>query len=163
MGQESYTDEAKAWLGSSGHYLENPPPGCLFMVAVRQGVRGLFGDEVSGGERIGMCLIGRPVARALPQDGSWGEVTRFVLRDGLPHGTASEVLRVAITTARIRRLPRTIIAYHDRTRHTGCIYKKAGFRKDGTTQPSGKGWGTRDGRTSAEYENTPKRRWRIDL
>ncbi len=35
--REPYDDDAKAWLGRSGHYLENPPPGCLFCVVVRGG------------------------------------------------------------------------------------------------------------------------------
>jgi len=57
-----------------------------------------------------------------------------------------------------------LIAYHDRTRHTGCIYKKAGFRKDGTSLYTGQlGWGSREGRQSATNPATPKRRWRLDL
>ena len=57
----------------------------------------------------------------------------------------------------------SLIAYHDRTKHTGCIYRKAGFRKDGVSQHVGVGWGNRPGRVSAALENTPKRRWRLLL
>jgi len=96
----------------------------------------------------------------LAQDGSVGEVTRMFLEPGLPHGTASAVLRFAADEARRRGMER-MIAYHDRTRHTGCIYRKAGFRKDGLAGPKGGSWGTREGR--AETQNTPKRRWVLDL
>ena len=162
MGPESYTDEAKAWLARSGHYLDNPPPGCLFAVAVREGMPGLFGETVQTGPRLGLCVVGRPVARELPQDGSVGEVTRFVLSPGLPHGTASRLLLAAADQARVRRMV-ALIAYHDRTRHTGCIYKKAGFRKDGSVKLRAVGWGNRAGRKSAEYGPAPKRRWRLAL
>jgi hypothetical protein len=110
-----------------------------------------------------MCLVGRPVARMLPQDGSVGEITRMVLLPGLPHGTASRVLVAAADYAKARGMA-SLIAYHDRTRHTGCIYRKAGFRKDGATSAAlGAGWGSRGGRTSAQYAATPKRRWRLAL
>jgi len=159
---ESYDDGAKAWLKRSGHYLDNPPPGCIFCVVVRRGVPDLFGQPIGGSERLGMCLVGRPIARMLPQDGSVGEVTRMVLVDGLPHGTASAVLRFAGDAAR-RRGMAALISYHDRTRHTGCIYRKAGFRKDGkTTPPKGAGWGSR-ARRDTEAQAAPKQRWRLDL
>jgi hypothetical protein len=109
------------------------------------------------------AYVGRPVARMLPQDGTWGEITRFVLLPGLPYGTASEVLRFAVLLARTRRCPSVIIAYHDRTRHTGCIYRKAGFRKDGVSGRKGGSWATRDRPKSGAYEGTPKRSWRIDI
>lgn len=88
----------------------------------------------------------------------------MVLVEGLPHGTASMVLRRAAEIARARGMV-TLIAYHDRTRHTGCIYRKAGFRKDGVSQHSARssGWGNRSGRKSGALANTPKRRWRLDL
>lgn len=163
IGREPYDDDAKAWLGRSGHYLENPPPGCLFCVVVRGGAPDLFGGVMPTGPRLGMCLVGRPVARMLPQDGSMGEITRMVLLPGLPHGTASRVLVVAADYAKARGMA-SLIAYHDRTRHTGCIYRKAGFCKDGATSAAtGAGWGSRDGRTSAQYAATPKRRWRLLL
>ena len=159
---ESYDDTAKAWLGRSGHYLQNPPPGCLFCVSVRRTAPDLFGTMTPSGERVGMVLVGRPVARMLPQDGSWGEITRLVLVDGLPHGTASNLLRFVFSSSWRRGLS-TVISYHDRSRHTGCIYRKAGMRKDGATTPSGKGWASRDRPMSAQTGQTSKRRWRIDV
>lgn len=163
IGRDPYDDDAKRWLKRSGHYLDNPPPGCLFAVVVRAASDGLFGEPMPASAPLGMCLVGRPVARALPQDGSVGEVTRMVLLDGLPYGTASAVLRKAAEYAQAMGMAK-LIAYHDRTRHTGCIYRKAGFKKDGKTAPaSGDGWGSRGGRKSAQYEATPKRRWALDL
>lgn len=155
-----YDATAKAYLKQSGHYLDNPPPGALFAIGVFENAAGLFG--VVAGRLIGLCLVGRPVARMLPQDGSVGEITRMVLDAGLPHGTASAVLREAIAVAAKRRMVR-LIAYHDRTRHTGCIYRKAGFRKDGTTTPSATGWASRDRPKSADAGSTSKRRWSIAI
>lgn len=157
---ESYCDEHRAMLRDS-HYLALPPPGCLFAVAVRPESPGLFGS-VGAGPLGGVCLVGRPVARMLPQDGSVGEVTRLVLRPGLPYATASAVLLRAAEVARGRGM-RALISYHDRTRHTGCIYRKAGFKKDGVSMTNGNGWGSRPGRPSAQQERTPKRRWRLAL
>jgi len=158
----SYNRAAKAWLARSGHYLDNPPPGALFAVGVYSAEPGLFGDHVSAGGLRGLCLVGRPVARALPQDGTAAEVTRMVLEPGLPHGTASRVLRYAAAVC-ARRGVRVLYAYHDRSRHTGCIYRKAGFRRDGVTAPKPGGWASRPGRASGAYEATGKRRWRLDV
>jgi len=158
-----YDTTARLYLAGSGHYLCNPPPGALFAVGVFAPVAGLFDWPVPGA-LCGLCVVGRPVARNLPQDGSVGEITRMVLAAGLPHGTASAVLRAAADVARGRGMAR-LIAYHDRTRHTGCIYKKAGFRKDGATSPrtGSAGWASRDRPKSASAGATPKRRWAIDL
>src|SRR5207247_462034 len=90
----------------------------------------------------GLLLVGRPTAPKLPQDGSWGEITRLWLEPGLPHGTASAVIRFAIGLCRERGMSR-LISYHDRTRHSGCIYRKAGMRKDGITNPPANGWASR--------------------
>ena len=159
----SYDARACRWLARSGHYLDNPPPGALFALTVQRASQGLF-DIVGDGTTLGMCVVGRPIARQLPQDGTWGEIVRFVLASGLPHGMASALLRATAEHARNRRKPiRVLIAYHDRTRHTGCIYRKAGFRKDTQVRARTTGWGSRENRKSASYEPTPKRRWRLDL
>jgi len=148
--QASYTASVRRWLRHTDHYLHNPPPSCLLCVVALQDTWTLAG----------ICLLGRPISRMLPQDGTWAEITRMYLIPGLPHGTASAMIRFAFERAHKRGV-KTVISYHDRTRHTGCIYRKAGMRKDGVTKPSGKGWGSRTGR--AETQRTPKRRWRIDL
>lgn len=160
FARESYDAPAHAWLTASGHYLDNPPPSCLFSIVARRTVPGLFGPA-PGPERVGLVLIGRPVARKLPQDGSVGEITRLVCVDA-PYGTASALLRAAADEGRRRGMV-ALISYHDRTRHTGCVYRKAGFRKDGVVRPKPGAWGSRAGRASAGYEATPKRRWRLDL
>ncbi len=139
------------------------PPGALYAIGVQEGVPGLFGDPIGQGPLLGVCLVGRPTAPKLPQDGSIGDISRFVLVPGLPYGTASTVLARAIEIALARPKMTALIAYHDRTRHSGCIYKKAGFKKFGVSQHVGKGWGNRPGRKSGDLENTPKRRWRFDL
>lgn len=160
VARESYDAPAHSWLATSGHYLDNPPPSCLFAIVARRTVPGLFGPA-PGPERVGMVLVGRPVARALPQDGSVGEVTRLVCVHA-PYGTASALLRAAADEGRRRGMV-ALIAYHDRTRHTGCVYRKAGFRKDGVVRPKPHAWGSRSGRRSAQLAGTTKRRWRLDL
>lgn len=162
IGIVSYDTAAKRYLRDSGHYLQNPPPGCLFAVGVTELGPDLLSDvSVSIGPMRGLCLIGRPVARALPQDGSMGEITRLVLDAGLPHGTASAVLRFAASEAWHRGMA-SLVSYHDRSRHTGCIYRKAGFRKDGATKPRTSGWGSRDRPASEDAGSTSKRRWRLN-
>lgn len=157
--RESYSAEHRRLLSRS-HYLAAPPPGCLFAVAVRQLQPGLFGSEPMGPLR-GVLLVGRPIARMLPQDGSIGELIRVVLVD-CPYGTASKAIGYCAGVARARGM-QALIAYHDRTRHTGCIYRKAGFRKDGASKPPvGKGWGSRAGRR-VDVQSTSKRRWRLNL
>jgi len=128
-------------------------------------VPGLFGP-VPSGRIIGMVVVGRPIARMLPQDGTVGEILRFVLDRPMPHHTASHVLRV--TAELFAKRPRAdhLISYHDRSLHTGCIYKKAGFRKDGVSRAGTRrgSWGTRPNREQAmSSEETSKRRWRLDV
>ena len=164
IGRVSYDSEAKAWLQATDHYLGNAPPGAMFAVGVRRSEPMLFDDlPVAVGPLLGLCLVSRPIARMLPQDGSIGEVTRLWLDPSLPYGTASRVLLHAADVARSRGMA-ALISYHDRSRHSGCIYRKAGFRKDGTTTPSGKGWGSRKRSDSAvSAGSTSKRRWRLAL
>ena len=163
IGRITYDAAAKRYLQDSSHYLQNAPPGCLFAIGVRAMRPVLFEDlPVPDGPLLGICLVGRPVSPKLPQDGSVGEVTRMFLEPGLPHGTASAVLRAAAAEGRARGMA-SLIAYHDRTRHTGCIYRKAGFAKDGVTSPPAVGWGNRPGRRSASAGATSKRRWVLPL
>jgi GNAT superfamily N-acetyltransferase len=165
IGFVRYDARAKAYLRASDHYLQNPPPGALFAIGVERLGLALFAD-VPVGDRtlVGLCVVGRPEARGLPQDGSTGEITRLHLAEGLPHGLASQVLGEAVDEAR-RRGMSSLIAYHDRTRHSGCVYRKAGFRKDGSTRArTSGGWSSRPCRErSAAAGLTPKRRWRLDV
>lgn len=163
-GTRSYDDRTKEWLGKSGHYLDAPPPGCLVAISLESLTRGLFGP-VPSGELLGLSVLGRPVARNLPQGGGWAELTRFVLTPGLPRETASHVLRVAAEIWFGRPRAEVLISYHDRSRHSGCIYRKAGFRKDGVTRAGTRrgSWSSRPGREQAASSEVPsKRRWRLD-
>ena len=164
IGRVSYDGDAKKWLQSTDHYLGNAPPGCLFAVGVHALRPVLFDDiPVADGPLLGLCLVSRPVARMLAQDGSVGEVTRLWLTPGLPYGTASAILREAAKIATSRGMA-SLISYHDRARHSGCIYRKAGFRKDGITTPSGAGWASRSRSDSAVAAGkTSKRRWLLTL
>lgn len=162
----TYDDAVKDWLlRRSGHYLAAPPPGALLSMSLERLVPGLFGPVPSGGELLGLTLLGRPIARNLPQDGTWAELTRFVLAPGLPKETASHVLRCVAEHWFSRARTDKIISYHDRSRHSGCIYRKAGFRKDGVTRAGTRRgtWKSRPGREqAASSEVASKRRWRLD-
>jgi hypothetical protein len=123
----------------------------LACVSLESTTDGLFGP-VPSGELLGLVVLGRPVARNLPQDGSCAEITRFVLRAGLPRETASHLLRAATELWFGRPRSARIVTYHDRSRHTGCIYKKAGYRKDGVTRPGRRqgSWASRTGSRAQE-------------
>ncbi len=164
-GVRVYDDTTKDWLARSGHYIGKPPPGALLVVGIEDLVAGLFGRVPSGMGLRGLAVLGRPVARRLPQDGTWAELTRFVLDRALEKThAASHLLRVAAELWFDRPSAEVIVTYHDRTRHSGCIYKKSGFRKFGGAKPcKTRTWGTRAGREQAmTTEETPKRRWRLD-
>jgi hypothetical protein len=163
IGRVTYGPPERAWLNAHDHYLNNAPPGALLAVGVLERGADLFGHAIGIGGLKGLCLVGRPVAPALPQDGTWGEVSRMYLVAGLPHGTASLVLNAAADLA-TKRGVKVLIAYHDRTRHTGCIYRKAGFRRDGGHLGTSHGWATSRKRPASEVAgSTPKRRWRREL
>lgn len=160
----SYDDATKAWLAKSGHYLDAPPPGALMVVSLETLTQGLFGPVPSGHLR-GLAVLGRPISRNLPQDSTWAELTRFVLAKDLPRETASHFLRVAVELWCGRQRSEAMISYHDRSRHSGCIYKKSGFRRNGVTRPGTRRgtWGSRPGREQgASSEAASKRRWKID-
>lgn len=165
VGTRSYDDATKAWLAKSGHYLDAPPPGALLVVSLESYTDGLFG-RVPSGALYGLAVLGRPVARNLPQNGTWAELTRFVLERRFEKDhTASHMMRVAAELWSKRPTSEALISYHDRTRHSGCIYKKAGFRKDGVTRPGTRrgSWSSRPGREQGASSEMPsKRRWRLD-
>lgn len=86
IGSVSYDDAAKAYLAASDHYLgQKPPAGAYFAIAVRRRGLSLFADVPTGeGPYLGLCVVGRPTARELPQDGTWAQVTRMHLLPGAP-------------------------------------------------------------------------------
>ena len=160
----SYTADLRVWMNDHGHYLNNAPPGALFAVGVYAAVPGLFpGYTMPSGPIQGLCIVGRPVARMLAQDGTVGEITRLYLVKGLPKGTASTVLQYAADLARSRGMV-ALISYHDTEKHTGMIYQLARFRKDGITTPHLEGWASRPDRDqSATAGQSIKQRWRLTL
>jgi hypothetical protein len=158
--QEPYTRAMRDWLASTDHYLGRPPSGAMFCVAVREMEPGLFGPTPSGAV-FGLAVVGRPIARKLPQDGTAAELLRLWLAPGLPYGTASRVILYAADVCRARGV-RVLYTYHDRSRHTGCIYRKAGFTREHATEPRrDAGWNTRTERAPTEAGS--RRRWRLDL
>lgn len=158
-----YNKAARTYLDRSGHYLQNAPPGCLVAVACFETGRGLFDFDIARGAIRGLLLLGRPIARAMPQDGTVAEITRLVIDDGFPKGTASALVRSSFDYAKLAGIKR-VDAIHDRTRHTGCVYKKAGMRPIADIPARVHGWESRDRSASAvEAGKNPKRRWSISL
>ena len=148
------------YLRRSAHYLQNALPGALVAIGVREPGADLFGDAIGVGPLRGLLLLGRPIARVLPQDGTMAEITRLVLDDGFPRGTASALIRFALATAKKRGI-RRVDALHDRSRHSGCAYRKAGMRKLSKTKArTTGGWESRDRSQSAiEAGHRKKQRW----
>ncbi len=156
-----YDATAKLYLDRSGHYLQNAPPGCLLAFAVRERGAGLGLVDVGDGPIRGLLLLGRPVARAMAQDGSVAEITRLVIDDGFPKGTASALVRFALASAWLAGITR-VDALHDRGRHSGCVYRKAGMRKVAQIAMRTSGWESRPRSASAiEHGRSAKTRWSI--
>lgn len=158
----SYGINTEAWcyLRRSAHYLQNALPGALVAIGVREPGADLFGEPTGAGPLRGLLLLGRPIARVLPQDGTMAEITRLVLDDGFPKGTASNLIRFALETAPKRGI-RRVDALHDRSRHSGCVYRKAGMRKLSKTKSrTTGGWESRNRSQSAiEAGHRKKQRW----
>ena len=145
--QPSESRELHAWI-LERHYLKTCPPGYRFAL-----------EFVTGSERVGGMLLGRPGARAI--DGTlWCELTRMVFLDAAPPNTESRAL------ALMRRFVRTwapevrgLLSYSDAAAgHAGTIYLADGWAPFGTTRNGDVGWRNRPGRT-ATGKPTRKIRW----
>lgn len=108
-----------------------------------------------------VAVWGLPIARLLPQDGTWLELRRLAISPDSPKNSASRLLSVMAKLIG-RGNPKAIrlISYQDTESHSGCIYKAAGWvmvdtRKSSTT------WEYRN-RPDAQSD-APKVRWECSL
>lgn len=81
------------------------------------------------GMAYGVAVWSKPVARNLPQDGTWLELRRLAISPDAPRNTASRMLAImARLLKRERPLVVVLCSYQDTEVHTGCIYKAAGWQ-----------------------------------
>lgn len=90
-------------------------------------MRPCFGAE-HGGLWYAVAIWSYPIARLLPQDGSWLELRRLAVAPDAPRNTASRMLAVmARLIARAEPSVRRLVSYQDTAVHTGAIYRAAGW------------------------------------
>lgn len=114
----------------------------------------------AGGEVVGAQVWRLPTARHLPSDGSWLELSRWVLTPAGGRNAGSRMHRAAVRIIR-QRSPEvtTLVSYSDRSAgHTGSLYRACNWQWRPTwhrLKPPPSGGGTWDGITRQE----PKDRW----
>ena len=118
-----------------------------------------FGIGLNNGPTlIGVAMVGRPVARMLPQDGSLFEVNRLCLDRSIPDALrwngCSMLYGWAAKEARKRGAERIITYIRDDEPGTSLL--AAGW---GLERLCAGGSRTRAGRSRAEHNTVPKQRW----
>jgi hypothetical protein len=111
----------------------------------------------------GVGIWSLPIARALPQDGTWMELRRLAIAPDAPKNTASRMLRVmAMLVRRARPAAMRLVSYQDTEAHTGGIYRAAGWTMTDTSD-SNTTW-TWSGRPRPKAQSdAPKVRWEKPL
>jgi hypothetical protein len=132
------------------HRHNKPVPGARFSVGA--------GD---GSELWGVAIVGRPVARALQQQGGGvAEVVRCCVRDGSPKGTCS-FLYAACWRAWRAMGGNRLITYTLQS-ESGASLRGAGWRVVAQLEPGDpKQWQSRPGREWQSVVGQAKFRWEI--
>lgn len=145
--QPGETLNGKRWIAQR-HYLESTPPGFVHVY-----------EFVSGSERVGAAILGRPSARQYDPDRIL-EITRFFFIDETPPNVESRGLALLRKQVRIW-LPkiRLLLAYSDPEQgHEGTIYEADNWCPLGMTDGAwGHGWKSRSGRRDQRVSK--KQRW----
>jgi hypothetical protein len=120
-----------------------------------------FGAEFDG-LWYAVAIWSFPIARMLPQDGSWLELRRMAIAPDAPRNTASRMLRImAALIGKARPEVKTLVSYQDTEVHTGGIYRAAGWR---SSRLSDGGEWTRPSRWANTVQSgSPKQRWEKSL
>ncbi len=138
--------EAKAFVTSRHEHCPGPT-GWKFGIGLH-----------NGPTLIGVAMVGRPVARMLPQDGSVLEVNRLCLDRAIPDALrwngCSMLYGWAAKEARKRRAERIITYIRDDEPGTSLL--AAGWALERSCAGGSR---TRDGRSRAEHNTVPKQRW----
>lgn len=123
-----------------------------------------FDDEVYA-----VAIWSHPVNRSLPQN-HWLELRRLAVSAEAPRNTASRML--AIMTKLLRKqFPEIerLISYQDTERHTGCIYRAAGWiptvlsKWNDWNKPNSRNLNGRPRTRPASQSKAPKQRWELVL
>ena len=132
------------------HHEHCPPPaGDRFRAAI-----------YNGPTLVGVVIVGRPVARALPQY-SWVEVNRLCVRRDLPAAlrwnACSQLYGWAAREARKRGMER-IVTYTLESEQAVTL-KAAGWDCEGTVGRHGKSWNSPSRPREDKTPTVPKQRW----
>ena len=132
------------------HHRHNKPP---------QGHKFSIGAVVNG-ELVGVCIVGRPVARKL-DDGETAEVTRLCTNKSAPMGVPSYLHR-RVWSAWAAMGGLRLVTY-TLAGESGASLRGAGFRVVGQSPAwaEGKGWTTRGGREWQPVHMEGKVRWEL--
>lgn len=129
------------------HHRHNKPArGCKFCLSA-------YVDGVL----VGVCIVSRPVARAL-DDGLTVEVVRLCVKDGSPRNTCSYLYgaarRVWFVMGGLKVVTYTL------QRESGASLRGAGWTEDAKLKArTGEAWTNREGRVDQEVVREPKVRW----
>lgn len=140
--------DARAFVAQH-HRHSKPPQGHKFSIGA-----------VVDSELVGVCIVGRPVARKL-DDGETAEVTRLCTNDMAPMGCCSFLYRRAwkawSAMGGLRLVTYTLAS------ESGASLNGAGFRVVGQSPAwaEGKGWTSRGGRAWQPLHSEGKIRWEI--
>ena len=137
--------DAKAFV-ELYHRHNKPPVGGLFAVAA---------DE--GALRVGVAIVGRPVARRV-QNGTTAEITRVCVREDAPKGTNSALYAACWRAARALGWLRLIT--YTLQEESGASLRGAGFRRVKDLPANRPGmWMTREGRAAQDVVGLAKVLW----
>lgn len=139
--------EAKAFIRA--HHRHNAPP-----AGWRWGKAAFNGDDM-----VAVTMVGRPVARVLPQD-SWVEVNRLCVNPELPAelvwNACSLLYTDAFREAKARGFEK-IITYTMADEETGASLKASGWTPENVSQ--GGSWDRPSRARADKAPTTPKVRW----
>ena len=128
------------------HRHNKPPAGCVFCVGAS-----------SGGQLVGVAIVGRPVSRQL-QDGATLEVVRCCVIDGAPKGTCSALYAASWRAARALGW-RRLVTYTLQT-EGGASLRGAGWKLIAELKAGNPaGWQNRAGREWQPVVGQAKFRW----
>ncbi|HYE77956.1 MAG TPA: hypothetical protein VEI97_08225 [bacterium] len=109
------------------------------------------------------ALWTRPINRSLPVK-TWLELRRLAVAPDAPRNTASRMLAwMARDIARTRPEVVRLISYQDVERHTGGIYRAAGWVRGDQRAQAGKRWNHKTRSRNPDQSVSAKVRWEKHL
>lgn len=122
------------------------------------GCRVCYGAEFAG-QLFAAAIWTNPTSPKLPQR-EWIQLFRYAISDNAPQHTASRMMGWMIRDLRVRYPDvTTLVSYSDPDTHDGTIYRATGWVEGPTTRRTGKGWGSRDRKHTANATFNRVTRW----